>query len=159
MDKSQLEKLIKPDQYQVFLFASPAHIPLSIWTHPWFVINKKGVLSRWEVRYKSNRIDPELGHIYINNLPFFDGIEVFSSLSHPRWNATLLGQIEGGDNSLAQKMCEFIENSPQAYKDKNRYFPSGPNSNTYVQWILDNSPEFKGKLRWNALGNDYGKGK
>lgn len=157
--RSLLENLVRNDSYQVFLFVSPAHIPLSIWTHPWVVINKKGQMSRYEVRYKHNRTNPELGHIHINDLPLFDGIEVFSFLDHPRWNATLLGQIEGGENSAAQKMCEFVENSIHAYKDKGRYFLFGPNSNTYIQWILDNFPEFKGKLKWNALGNEYGKGK
>jgi hypothetical protein len=153
--KTQFENIIKSDLYQVFLFTSPAHIPLSIWTHPWVVINKQGNLTRYEVRYKKNRVKPELGHIHINDLPPFDGIEIFSFLKYPRWNATLLGQIEGGENSGAQKMCEFIENSTQTYKDKSRYFLFGPNSNTYIKWILDNSPEFEGKLRWNALGKNY----
>lgn len=157
MKQQEFNNLIKKDKYQVFLFTSPAHIPLSIWTHPWFVINKKGTLSRFEVRYKRNQIEPSLGHIHVNDLPIFDGIEVFSFLSNPRWSATLIGQLEGGGDSSAQKMCEFIENSIYTYADKNVYFLCGPNSNTYVQWILDNSPEFKGKLRWNALGNKYKK--
>ncbi|MDQ3076130.1 MAG: hypothetical protein M3Q34_03300 [bacterium] len=93
MQKSNFENLIKKEEYQVFLFVSPAHVPLSAWTHPWFVINKNGVLARYEVRHKHNRIQPSLGHIYINDLPPFDGIEVFSFLSHPRWNATLIGEL------------------------------------------------------------------
>jgi len=76
-------------------------------------------------------------------------------LNYPRWNTTLLGHIEGGENSPAQKMCEFVENSIHTYKDKKNYFLFGPNSNTYIQWILDNNPEFNGKLKWNALGNNY----
>ncbi len=157
--KNSFENLINNDIYQVFLFVSPAHIPLSIWTHPWFVINNKGTLSRYEVRYKSNLVEPKLGHIHIDDLPPFDGIEVFSFLSHPRWNATLLWHIEGEENSPAQKMCEFIKNSTSTYSDRNKYFLFGPNSNTYVQWILNNSPEFKGQLQWNALGNNYKKRK
>lgn len=102
---------------------------------------------------------PELGHIHINDLPLFDGIEVFSFFNYPRWYATLLGKLEGGENSYAQEMCEFIENSVFTYKYKNIYKLFGPNSNTYIQWILDNSPEFKGKLKWNALGNKYPKKK
>ncbi len=155
--KNIFKNLIKNDLYQVFLLTSPAHIPLSIWTHPWVVVNKKGQISRYEVRYKYNKNNPDLGHIFINDLPFFDGIEVFSFSSYPRWNATLLGQIEGEENSSAQKMCEFIESSIYNYKDKDRYFLFGPNSNTYIQWILDNNPDFKIRLKWNALGNNYGK--
>jgi hypothetical protein len=151
------KNLIKKDSYQVFLFSSPAHIPLSVFIHPWFVINKKGVISRFEVRYKYNRNQPNLGHIHVNNLPPFSGIEVFSFLNHPYWNASLIGTLEGGGGSPAHKMCEFIEKSQFTYKDKNKYFLFGPNSNTYVQWILDNSPEFTAKLPWNALGNNYKK--
>ncbi len=157
--KTLFENLVKNDVYQVFLLSSPAHFPLSAWTHPWVVINKKGKLSRYEVRHKHNRVQPALGHIHVNDLPLFDGIEVFLFLDHPRWNPILLGQIEGEENSAAQKMCAFVENSIQTYADKDRYSLFGPNSNTYIQWILDNFPEFKGKLRWNALGNDHAKGK
>ena len=39
--KNKFQNLIKEDLYQAFLFTSPAHIPLSFWTHPWIVINKK----------------------------------------------------------------------------------------------------------------------
>jgi hypothetical protein len=155
--RNLFENLINNDLYQVFLFASPAHIPLSIWTHPWFVINKKGKLFRYEVLHKSNRSRPECGHIHVDNLPLFDGIEVFLFLKHPRWNATLLGQIQGGENSAAQRMCDFIEHSICTYKNKDHYCLVGPNSNTYIQWVLDNSPEFTGRLKWNALGNEYGK--
>jgi hypothetical protein len=150
--RNLFENLVNNDLYQVFLFTSPANIPLSLWTHPWFVINKKGKISRYEVRYKKNK---ELGHIHKDNLPPFDGVEVFSFASYPRWNANLIDKIEGEENSPAQKMCEFIENSINNYKDKNIYFLFGPNSNTYVQWILNNNPEFNGKLKWNALGNNY----
>lgn len=152
---TSFKNLIDKNLYQVFLFASPSHIPFSIYPHPWVVINKRGQLSRYEVRHTKNKTEVSLGYIHINNLPLFDGIEVFSFLSHPRWNATLLGKIEGGENSPAHKMCEFIENSPQTYTYKNRYSLLGPNSNTYIQWILDNSPEFKVKLPWTALGKKY----
>ncbi len=158
MKKSNyFNNIINKDKYQVFLFCSPAHIPLSIWTHPWVVINQKGKISRFEVRYKKNKENSALGHIHVNDLPIFDGIEVFSFLDYPHWNATLLGQIEGVENSQAQRMCEFIENSVNTYIDKNKYFLFGPNSNTYIQWILNNSPEFEGKLKWNALGKNYTK--
>jgi hypothetical protein len=155
--KQSPQNLIKNDSYQVFLFHSPAHIPLSIWTHPWVVINKQGRLSRYEVRYKRNKKNIAFGHIHQDDLPPFDGIEVFSFLDHPRWNATLLEYVEGGEDSLAHNMCQFIENSVHSYKDKDRYFLFGPNSNTYIQWILDNFPEFPGKLTWKALGNNYKK--
>lgn len=155
MKINKFEKLVNKDLYQVFLYCSPAHIPLSLWTHPWIIINQKGKLSRYEVRYKKNKQNKELGHIHINDLPPFEGIEVFSFLDYPRWDSRLLGNIEGKENSTAYQMCEFIKNSINTYKNKNNYFLFGPNSNTYIQWILNHFPEFKGKLKWNALGKDY----
>lgn len=153
--KKNFESLINKDLYQVFLFCSPAHIPFSIFTHSWFVINKKGILSRYEVRYKRNEKDQSLGYIHKDNLPPFEGIEVFSFLSHPHWKAKLLGSIEGNENSEAKDMILFIENSINTYQNKNKYFGLGPNSNTYTKWILNHFPNFKGKLKWNALGKDY----
>ena len=153
--QKDFEKLVNKNLYQVFLFTSPAHVPISIWKHPWVVINKKGILNRYEVRYKKNINEPSLGYIHKDNLPPFSGIEVFSFLDHPHWNATLLGKIEGEENSPAHKMCDFIESSPKTYANKNKYFLFGPNSNTYIQWILDNYPEFKVRLKWNALGNNH----
>jgi hypothetical protein len=153
--KTSLKNLVDNNTYQVFLFTCPAYFLMSMWRHSWVVVNSKGRLSRWEVLYKRNRTRPEFGYIHENYFPLFDGIEVFSLLDQPRWNATLVGQIEGGENSSAQKMCQFIENTPKTYEHKDEYFLFGPNSNTYVQWILDNSPEFNGKLGWNAFGKDY----
>ena len=121
MESSKFQNLVNNDLYQVFLLTSPAHVPLSIWTHPWVVINEKGRLSRYEVRYKKNCNNLELGHIHLNDLPMFSGIEFFSFLNYPRWNATLLGKIEGGENSPAHQMCEFVKNSINTYKDKEKY--------------------------------------
>jgi hypothetical protein len=106
---------------------------------------------------QKNKKNPELGYMHIDDLLPYSGIPVFSFLAKPLWNATLLGSIEGGNNSSAHKMYEFIVNSPNTYNNKLNYFLFGPNSNTYAQWILDNNPAFPAKLKWNALGKDYRK--
>ena len=62
--------------------------------------------------------------------------------------------IEGDENSLAAKMAEFIEHSPETYSHSKEYSLVGPNSNTYVQWILNMFPEFPAKLPWNAFGKN-----
>jgi hypothetical protein len=149
---------IKDDSYQVFLFACPAHIPFSLGLHPWFVVNKKGKLSRYEVRYTRNSARPELGYIHIDELPLLEGIGMFHFLTSPQWNARLLGSLQGGEDSSAHKMSEYIESSPQTYPHKNKYCMFGPNSNTYAQWILHDFPEFDGTLPWNAFGRNYKKG-
>ena len=53
-------------------------------------------------------------------------------------------------------MIEFIKTSKDAYPYKN-YKLSGPNSNTYAQWILNNFPEAGIKLPWNCFDKNYEK--
>lgn len=65
--------------------------------------------------------------------------------------------IEGDEGSLAAKMAEFIERSPETYPFKNQYRFRGPNSNTYAQWILNHFPETGMALSWNAFGKKYKK--
>jgi hypothetical protein len=48
---TDFEKLIKEDVYQVFLFHCACTVPLSFASHPWFVINKKGKISRYAVNH------------------------------------------------------------------------------------------------------------
>ena len=45
----------------------------------------------------------------------------------------MLGLASGGEESLAQKIIEFVENSSEAYPNRDRYSLIGPNSNTYTQ--------------------------
>ena len=68
MEKSNspFEGLIKKDKYQVFVFANPAPIPISFARHPWFVLNKKGIISRWEVLHFKNEVDKDLKHVQLN---------------------------------------------------------------------------------------------
>jgi hypothetical protein len=159
---SDLEKLISPDKYQVFLMASPATFPLTFAQHPWFVVNKKGVISRYEVAWRPGRYGEKLwwGHITFNILPPFTGLRVFLTPRKFYSKGRLLKMIEGDESSTAAKMVEFVERSRETYPFKNIYRFRGPNSNTYVQWVLDNFPEAGMKLSWNAFGKkprDLGK--
>ncbi len=60
--------------------------------------------------------------------------------------------MEGDEKSIISEMVKFIEQSPQIYPHKNIYSFLGPNSNTYVQWVLNNFPELEVRLPWNAFG-------
>src|SRR3989338_7205702 len=71
------------------------------------------------------------------------------------WKAKLMGYIEGSENSTAQKIIEFIENSEKIYLYCFKYSFFGPNSNTYIQWVLDKFPEFNVKLSWNFIGKGF----
>ena len=73
-NSNEFEALINPNIYQVFLFSCPANIPLNFAAHTWFVANKRGELSRWEVLFGKNRSKTCWGHLHLDFLPPFQGI-------------------------------------------------------------------------------------
>jgi len=143
--------LIKNDQYQVFLFSSLATIPFCFVRHPWFVVNRKGVLSRWEIFWEPRRSQTSWGHLHKDFYPPEQGIEMFFVSSKYFWPGRLDSFIEGGEDSLAHQMADMIENSPEAYPRWNIYSLLGPNSVTYGQWPLDRFPESGMRLPWNSF--------
>src|SRR3989344_2206863 len=151
MAPQEFEKLIDKDKYQVFVFVAPGALPVSFALHPWFVVNKKGKIFRWEIIHQRNRNDTSWNYLHKNFLPLEKGTRVFlfgnTSLY---WPARLLGLWEGDENSIAKKIADFIENSPQNYSFCNKYRLWGPNSNTYGQWVLDHFPDSGIKLPWNC---------
>jgi len=153
--REDFEKLVDKDKHQVFVMMCPASIPFSFLRHLWIVTNKKGQLSRWEVRHYRNK-NRTLGYLHLNEQPPFKGIYRFLFIkNHFFWNPKLVGKIEGDEDGTAKKIVEFIEKSKESYTYLNTYFPTGPNSNTYVNWILKNFPEFKIKLPWGCIGKNY----
>jgi len=147
--------LIKEDKYQVFVLACRAHVPLGFFYHSWFVTNKKGLASRWEVRHFKNKEKKDWGYLYLNSQSPFQGVGVFRySKKHFRV-VNLLGFIEGGEGSTAQQAIEYIEKSKETYAYLSKYSLIGPNSNTFVEWVLDRFPEFNIKLPWRFLGKEY----
>jgi hypothetical protein len=109
------------------------------------------------VRFEKNKINPIIGkHLHLNSLPPFSGIEMLQFIPKKfLWPANLLGHIEGGSDSLAKKIIDFIETSPQNYIYRDQYSFIGPNSNTYVQWVMNNFPDFKIKLPRNSFGKNF----
>lgn len=152
------QDLIRPDRYQVFLMASPASIPLNFACHPWFVVNKKGAVARWGVGWRPEQYgngEARWGHIATNILPPFTGLRVWYSSSRWHWRGSLLKMIEGGEGSVAARMIACIEHSPEVYPYRDTYSFFGPNSNTYVEWILNQYPEAQMRLPWNAFGKHW----
>lgn len=152
-----LNSLVRPDRYQVFLMTSPASLPLSFARHPWFVINKKGMLSRWGVGWRPQQYGAEKqwGHVAENILPPFVGLRIFYLSNRFLWKGSVASIVEGDEASLAAHMAAFIEQSPQTYPYRDAYSFFGPNSNTYVQWVLDAFPESGMRLPWNSFGKRY----
>jgi len=156
-DKDEIKKLIRNDLYQVLILNSPANLPFLFATHTWFVINKLGKLSRWEIRFEKDNKNPIGKHLYKDFFPPFQGIGLFPYIYKPNWKSHLLHVCEGDDSSSTKKMIDFIEASPSNYKNKDQYSLPGPNSNTYVQWVLNHFQEFPVQLPWTAIGKGYNK--
>jgi hypothetical protein len=151
MITQKYEDLIKSDKYQVFLFTSRAHLPFSFFSHSWFVINKHGLVSRWETLFTKNR-DKNWGHLFLNANPPFEGLGIMPFKAKNTWIGELSGFLEGDE---AKKMIDFIEYSKKSYPYIHEYLLFGPNSNTYIQWILKSFPEFPAKLPSSAIGKNY----
>lgn len=149
----EFQNLIKNDTYQVFIFDCPAYFPFNFARHPWFVLNKKGEISRWEVRQEENKLTGS--HLYLDAQPPFQGINVSFFPKKYFWKPELIGQIEGDENSSAKKVIDFIENSNSTYPYIYQYSLIGANSNTYLGWVLNNYPIFNKKLSWRFMGKDF----
>src|SRR3989344_8628629 len=93
--------LVNKDKYQVFVLGCRAHFPFGFFRHAWFVVNEKGKLWRIEVRHYKNKSAPELGHLFLDVLPPFDGIGIFHFLKKPARKVEFLSLTEGDEGSPA----------------------------------------------------------
>ncbi len=146
---------IKDNLYQVFLLKSAVPVPLHFAMHGWFLLNRKGKIDRWEfgkfgVPFKSSTIG--VMHNYLKPL---QGMNKYGWKRTPRAEAKLIHFIEGDEKSLARNMANFIQLHSEDYPFKNTYRYTGPNSNTYLQWVLNHFPNSDFKLPWNAFGKGF----
>ncbi|MEK7181079.1 MAG: DUF3750 domain-containing protein [Patescibacteria group bacterium] len=155
MPEESFKELINKNLYQVFLFTCPANIPLSFAVHPWFICSRKGEISRWEILHRKNQCASSWGYLHLNYLPPTSGIEVFTFAKKYYWGGKLISWSEGGENSPAHKMINFLEESPQNYPFCDRYSIFAPNSNTYAEWVIRHFPESNFKLPKNSFGRYY----
>lgn len=140
------------DEYQLFVFKCPGTLPFSFASHPWFIINKKGELSRWEVLFRKIGDQNRWGHLYKDFYRPDQGIEIIPFLKKFYWRSKLIEVINGED---AKEMIKFIETSPINYPYLDRYKLYRSNSNVYAQWVLKNFPDAKVDLPKNAVGKRY----
>ena len=123
-----------------------AKVPFAgfIASHYWFEISQEDRVDRWEVWQKPHQTaEQSWGHIHKNLLPPKSGVGAGASWLVHNWM-----------NDLASDLTARIESSPDNYPWSHcyRYWP-GPNSNTYVQWILGCDLT----LGLNAIGKSYGR--
>ncbi len=151
---TELENLIDCKKHQLLLLSSPNPVPLNFIYHTWIVTNNIGEINRWEVWQFPYKCKTSWGHVHLNLFKPFEGMRVLPYGGTRRFPSSLLGKVE--DKEIAQKMINFLYEKAPFYEnsDKYRYFP-GPNSNTFVQWILNRFPESNLILPNRAIGKDY----
>lgn len=126
---------------RVSLYA--ARIPWLGWVawHHWFVIDRVGQLDRWEVWQRPAVGGRAWGHLHCNLLPPDAGVGAGRGWTVATWRGAVAATLAGR-----------ILASPAQYPALGhyRYWP-GPNSNTYVQWILADIH----RLGWRAPGRRW----
>lgn len=109
--------------------------------HPWFLTKSENSqeLNRWEVSVFNNS---SAGFVWENlDAPIVDyGGGVF-----------LIAELTGPD---ALSVIDFLENRLDEYPNKNTFSLWGPNCNTFVQWVLDQTG-WNVTLPDSALGKDF----
>jgi len=151
----EFNNLVNEDLYQVFLLASPIPQPFGFAIHAWFVLQQNGVLDRWEFGKFRNSPHPNGIGVLHNFFAPLQGMNKYPNRAEPRQPSQLLGIQQGSAHSSAAEIIYFIEKHSPNYPLRNKYRYLGPNSNTYVQWILDHFPETELKLGWRAIGKHY----
>ncbi|NTW14638.1 MAG: DUF3750 domain-containing protein [Candidatus Moranbacteria bacterium] len=153
MKRDEYRQLLNSEKYQVFIFHCPVTFPLSFASHPWFVCNEKGKITRWEVLDRLNE-NEEWAYLHKDYFPMFRGIEVIPFIRRePFWKGRILKRVEG---DLAKRMIDVITSSHENYPIR-EYSLIGTNSNTYAQWVLDQFEDLGFKLPWNSFGRNAAK--
>lgn len=112
--------------------------------HYWFVITDRENVQRWEIWQSPNVSNTSWGHLHLNLMPSDRGVGNGNSWLEKQWQGI-----------KAEKLAVIIRETPADYPYNYcyRYYP-GPNSNTYVQWIL-NQAQIGYPLSHRGLGKHY----
>jgi Protein of unknown function (DUF3750) len=115
------------------------------------VVNLKGRISRWEIFWRPQAWPQRWGHLHKNFHEPTQGIAKYFFTDRYLWaGSRMVGFIEG---KVAEAMAQFIEDSRVTYPYLDHYrLIRGPNSNTYVQWVLKHFPDSHLRLPWNSFG-------
>lgn len=125
--------------------------------HYWFVVLRDDRSDRWEV-WQSKKVrshHPQhlnWGHLHCNLMPSHAGVGNGASWLVTQW-----------EDQDAIELAQLIEATPNLYPHNDRYFLwPGPNSNTYVQWVLNHAPFTHSRpspkhspLSWRGWGKNF----
>lgn len=156
--KEFLENTKRENQYHIILCKSRVGFPMIFFTHPWFiVIDKKGSINRFEVINWRNKHKKNNDNWFFKNaFEAYEGLYLIPQINFHKMKGKIIFHVRGGENSLAHKVFKFFQKEVYSYPFKNKYsYYPGPNSNTFVQWVLNKFPELNYKLRFDSLGRNY----
>ncbi|MEX0917828.1 MAG: DUF3750 domain-containing protein [Candidatus Paceibacterota bacterium] len=149
-------------EYFVRIYSSPVPIPFTFAVHTYLVVGCDDVRDRYDVLPFLSNDHPKNydGYVCKNILPPETGFRCFGRYPFvfgPRYRTTVIGEETGGPQSVACRLYERIEAGLlHEYPYKERYnMVLGPNSNTFTQWMLDQTPDLEITLPWNAWGKRY----
>ena len=137
---------------QVRLCVCPAAFPVSFALHAWFEVFDGDTTNRYEVLHFKNF---QKQFIHINFYPAKSGIRKWiwgSAQLHDPSTVKCLAIFEG---EIARQIAQTLQESLSTYPAIDRYRLWGPNSNSYVAWILAQSPKVQVTLPGMALGKRY----
>ncbi len=142
------------NKYQVFIMSSPVAFPVFFFSHTWLVLNKKGTVSRYDVRDFVIPSKKRWGHVYLDWLSPFSGIEMLPFLPKQWnffWNASCISVISG---NTAKQIISFVCDNAKTYPHRKKYHYFGFNSNSFTAWVISKFPSVKKevKLPFNAVG-------
>ncbi len=155
MNSEDFRELVHPEFYQVFLLAAALPIPLNFAVHGWFVIQHQGKAERWEFGRFNDSPHPNKIGVLKDFMAPTSGMRKYPWKTRKGTKTILIDSIAGPKDSLAHKMYNFIQKETPLYPLRNRYTLTGPNSNTYIQWVINHFPESTFKLPFNAFGKNY----
>ena len=94
--------------------------------HHWLVVKHGGNIDRWEVWQRRDAGGQSWGYLHRNLLSSEAGVG-----NGPSW------LVDCWEGEAATAIAERVEASVSGYPWRKRYhYWPGPNSNTYVQWVL-----------------------
>lgn len=155
IDEESLNSLIDKSQNQVFLLSSPIPFPFGMVVHAWFVTQVGGEVHRYEFGKFKNSPNPKGIGLLKNYFKSTTGMNRYWWQHRDRYPSKLIEVISGDEKSVAARMIAFLDVHSDKYPHKNIYRYLGPNSNTYVSWVLKHFPESGLKLPVSAVGRNH----
>lgn len=155
VDEKLLNKLDDGNPYQVYLLVSPIPLPLSFAVHGWFVTRAGDEISRYEFGKFGGSPHPNGIGLLKDFLKPTVGMNLLPGSPKWRHKSYLKGMISGDADSIAAELAFFLENKSEYYPHKKHYRYLGPNSNTYIGWVLSHFPQCGLKLPVSAVGKNY----